>query len=52
MESTEKLRAQVEALVHEMRKAAHLAIASTAYSTVIHVAAPEDMLSSAAPGVR
>lgn len=51
-EATEKLRAEVNALVHEMRKAAHLAIASTAYSTVIHVAAPEDMLTQAAPGSR
>ena len=44
MAATEKLRAEVQALVHEMRKAAHLAIASTAYSTVIQVAAPDDML--------
>jgi hypothetical protein len=43
-EATEKLRKDVEALVHEMRKAAHLSIAATAYSTVINVAAPEDML--------
>ena len=49
-DATEKLRAEVQALVHEMRKAAHLAIASTAYSTVIQVAAPDDMLSNAAPG--
>lgn len=49
MAATEKLRAEVQALVHEMRKAAHLAIASTAYSTVIQVAAPDDMLSNAAP---
>ncbi len=47
--SVDKLRADVEALVHELRKAAHLAIASTAYSTVIHVAAPEEMLAGAAP---
>jgi hypothetical protein len=51
-QATEKLKAEVHALVHEMRKAAHLAIASTAYSTVIHVAAPEDMLTNAAPGSR
>jgi hypothetical protein len=43
-ESTAKLRRDVEALVHELRKAAHLSIAATAYSTVINVAAPEDML--------
>jgi uncharacterized protein YxjI len=49
MAATEKLRAEVQALVHEMRKAAHLSIASTAYSTVIQVAAPDDMLSNAAP---
>jgi len=48
--STEKLKADLLALVFEMRKAAHLAIASTAYSTVIHVAAPDDMLSRASPG--
>jgi hypothetical protein len=44
MKSTEKLRGEVEALVNELRKAAHLSIAATAYSTVINVAAPEDML--------
>ena len=42
--STEKLREDVNALIHELRKAAHLSIAATAYSTVINVAAPEDML--------
>ena len=52
MEATQKLQADVSALVHELRKAAHLAIASTAYSTVIHVAAPEDMLSGLTPGGR
>lgn len=52
MASAAKLREQVEALVHDMRKAAHLAIASTAYSTVIHIAAPEMMLPSAMPGTR
>jgi hypothetical protein len=30
--------------VNDLRKAAHLSIAATAYSTVINVAAPEDML--------
>jgi uncharacterized protein YxjI len=49
-ESTEKLKAEVNALVHELRKAAHLSIAATAYSTVINVAAPDDMLSREAPG--
>jgi hypothetical protein len=44
LKSTEKLRADVEALVNDLRKAAHLSIAGTAYSTVINVAAPEDML--------
>ena len=44
LKSTEKLRAEVEALVNELRKAAHLSIAATAYSTVINVAAPEKML--------
>lgn len=48
--ANEKLKAEVNALVHELRKAAHLAIAGTAYSTVIHVAAPDDMLPSLAPG--
>lgn len=47
--STAKLKTEVNALVHELRKAAHLAIASTAYSTVIHVAAPEEMLAGLAP---
>jgi hypothetical protein len=42
--SAEKLKADVHALVNELRKAAHLSIAATAYSTVINVAAPEDML--------
>jgi hypothetical protein len=51
-EAAEKLKAEVQAMVHELRRAAHLAIASTAYSTVIHVAAPEDMLASALPGAR
>jgi hypothetical protein len=50
MASTEKLRAEVNALVHELRRAAHLAIASTAYSTVIQVAAPDDMLPAVAQG--
>ena len=50
--ATEKLKADISALVHEMRKAAHLAIASTAYSTVIHVAAPEDMLTALTPAGR
>jgi hypothetical protein len=50
--SIEKLKTEVLALVHELRKAAHLAIASTAYSTVIHVAAPDDMLANVAPGSR
>lgn len=43
-ESAEKLRGEINALIHEMRKAAHLSIAATAYSTVINVAAPEEML--------
>jgi hypothetical protein len=51
-ESTEKLRAELNALVHEMRKAAHLSIAATAYSTVINLAAPEEMLARDAPGPR
>lgn len=51
-ESAAKLKAEVQAMVHELRRAAHLAIASTAYSTVIHVAAPEDMLAHALPAVR
>ena len=50
--SAEKLKAEVNALVHELRKSAHLAIASTAYSTVIHVSAPDDMLAGLAPGSR
>lgn len=48
--SAEKLKTEVLALVHELRKAAHLSIASTAYSTVIQVAAPDDMLPGQAPG--
>jgi hypothetical protein len=44
MASTEKLKEEVNALIHELRKAAHLSIAATAYSTVINVAAPDDML--------
>ena len=48
--SNEKLRTEINALVHELRKAAHLAIASTAYSTVIQVAAPDDMLPGRIPG--
>jgi hypothetical protein len=50
--SAEKLKAEVHALVHELRKAAHLAIASTAYSVVIQVAAPDDMLAGQLPGSR
>lgn len=50
--SNEKLKTEIHALVHELRKAAHLAIASTAYSTVIHVAAPDDMLPGQMPGSR
>ena len=50
--STEKLKAEVHALVHELRKAAHLSIAATAYSTVINVAAPDDLLTREAPGSR
>jgi hypothetical protein len=49
LKATEKLRADVQALVHEMRKAAHLSIAATAYSTVINLAAPEDMLGKVNP---
>jgi hypothetical protein len=52
MASTEKLKAEVNALVHELRRAAHLAIASCAYSTVIQVAAPDDMLPNSLPGQR
>lgn len=48
--SNEKLRTEINALVHELRKAAHLAIASTAYSTVIQVAAPDAMLPGKIPG--
>jgi hypothetical protein len=48
--ANEKLEAEIHALVHELRKAAHLAIASAAYSTVIHVAAPDDMLPGRMPG--
>ncbi len=48
--SNEKLRTEINALVHELRKAAHLAIASTAYSTVIQVAAPDEMLPGRMPG--
>jgi hypothetical protein len=43
-QSAEKLKGELNALIHELRKAAHLSIAATAYSTVINVAAPEDML--------
>ena len=50
--SAEKLKAEIHALVHELRKSAHLAIASTAYSTVIQVSAPDDMLPGLAPGSR
>ena len=50
--STEKLKTEIHALVHELRKAAHLAIASTAYSTVIQVAAHDDMLPRLMPGPR
>ena len=50
--SNEKLRTEINALVHELRKAAHLAIASTAYSTVIHVASPDDRLPGVVPGSR
>lgn len=42
--SADKLREDVTALVHELRKAAHLSIAATAYSTVINLSAPEEML--------
>jgi|SRR5688572_408753 len=52
MASTEKLKSEVHALIHELRKAAHLSIAATAYSTVINVAAPDDMLNSEARGSR
>lgn len=52
MAATEKLKTEVNALVHELRRAAHLAIASSAYSTVIQVAAPDDMLPSTLPGRR
>ncbi|HUQ09972.1 MAG TPA: hypothetical protein VM146_06620 [Steroidobacteraceae bacterium] len=52
MASAEKLKTEVNALVHELRRAAHLAIASSAYSTVIQVAAPDDMLPSILPGQR
>ena len=48
--SNEKLRIEINALVHELRKAAHLAIASTAYSTVIQVAARDEMLPGKMPG--
>jgi hypothetical protein len=50
--SNEKLKAEIHALVHELRKAAHLAIASAVYSTVIQVAAPDDMLPGQMPGAR
>jgi hypothetical protein len=43
-QSAEKLKTELNALIHELRKAAHLSIAAAAYSTVINVAAPEDML--------
>jgi uncharacterized protein YxjI len=49
LKATEKLKADVEAQLHEIRKAAHLSIAATAYSTVINVAAPEDMLGQVTP---
>ena len=48
--ATEKLKSEIHALVHELRRAAHLSIAATAYSTVIQVAAPDDMLPAMAPG--
>ncbi len=51
-EATGKLRAELNALVHEMRKAAHLSIAATAYSTVINLAAPDEMLAKEGPGTR
>jgi hypothetical protein len=43
-QSADKLREDVTALVNELRKAAHLSIAATAYSTVINLSAPEEML--------
>lgn len=46
--AAEKLKADVEALVHELRKAAHLAIAGATYGTVINLVAPEDMLADGA----
>lgn len=52
MASTEKLKGEVNALIHELRKAAHLSIAASAYSAVINVAAPDDMLSGEIPGAR
>jgi hypothetical protein len=48
--SAEKLRAEVNALVHELRKAAHLSIAATAYGTVINLVTPDDMLPVRVPG--
>lgn len=45
-ECVEKMRKEVDALVHELRKSAHLSIASVAYSTVINLAAPEEMLAN------
>jgi hypothetical protein len=50
LEATEKLKAEINAVVHEMRKAAHLSIAATAYSTVINLAAPDEMFTREAPG--
>lgn len=47
-ETVEKLKTEINAMIHEMRKAAHLSIAAMAYSTVINVAAPEEMLARAA----
>ena len=51
-ECAEKLKAEVQSMVHELRRAAHLAITSTAYSTVIHLSAPDDMLAQALPAAR
>jgi hypothetical protein len=50
LEATEKLKAEINAVVHEMRKAAHLSIAATAYSTVINLTAPDEMFTREAPG--
>jgi hypothetical protein len=46
--AAEKLKAEVDALVHELRKAAHLAIAGVTYSTVINLVAPDEMLTEGA----